>query len=454
MSTEVLSLVAHVVGNSTVAGRATVERAFRRQWKFCHSAGLSDSCGSVCGSINDLKPIQSTRWTRATIAGRCHPVQMIKTEELEVMSPVNMFRKLVLIVILLVPGVAQAAQNQDADSRVGKRIIVTKAGAEMKTPQATVWRAYPGEVYEINLVNGEWLWIQERGGWLWEKEAVLFDKAIAVTSDRLAKSPTAEAYHVRGVVFVAHQQYDRAIQDFTTSLEKSPRNAGVLNNRGQCHYYLKNYPAAVSDFSEATRVDPKHFLAFNNRALAHIAQKKFDKARADVKKALALNPKYPEALLNRGLINAKTGKPDQAISDYSAAIKIHPKYIAAFGNRAFTYRSQGRYQEAIADLRAAIKLAPKNFELVNDLAFTLATAKDDKVRDGAEAVALAEQANSMIGEEHWNTLDTLAVARAAVNDFNGATEAVDRAIAVAPESEVASLKAHRDLFAAETPVLE
>lgn len=361
-----------------------------------------------------------------------------------------------LSVLLLVAagGASVSGQTTTTDSRVGQKIIVTTAGAELKTPEATVWRAYPGEVFEVTLVNGEWLWIQEKGGWMWEKDGVFFDKAIAVTSDRVARSATAEAYHIRGVVFVAHRQYDRALADFTSSLEKAPRNAGVLNNRGQCHYLLEDYAAAIRDFSAAVQIEPKHFVALNNRALAYIAEDQFDQARRDIASALKLNPDYPEALLNRGVINENTNRSADAVKDYTAAIKVDEKYTAAYGNRAFSLRSLGRYTEAIADLRKAIELSPDNYQLVNDLAFTLATAKDDNVRNGAEAVALAEQAISMSEEEHWNTLDTLAVARAAVGDYDAAAEAVEKALSLAPEQDQPAVQAHRELIAAKMPILE
>lgn len=359
-----------------------------------------------------------------------------------------------MILLMAFSAIPTSAQTTTTDSRVGQKIIVTTAGAELKTPQATVWRAYPGEVFEISQVNGEWLWIQRKGGWMWEKDGVLFDQAISITSDRLAESPTAAAYHIRGVVFVAHEQYDRALKDFSSSLKKSPRDAGVLNNRGQCHYMMKNYPAAIADFTEAIRFDAKHFVAFNNRALARIELEQYSEAGNDIRKALRLNPKYPEALLNRGVVHRKSGQTKKAIADFTAAISIDGKYAAAYGNRAFSYRKLRRYSDAITDLRKAIQLDPDSFEPVNDLAFTLATAKDARIRNGARALALAEQANSMTDTEHWNALDTLAVARAAVNDFDGATKALNRAIELAPEREQAKLKAHQKLIAAGLPVRE
>ena len=160
--------------------------------------------------------------------------------------------------------------QQSTDPRQNKKIIISKAGAEMKTPQAVVWRAYLGEVFTVQQTNGEWLWIKEKEGWLWEKEAVYYDTAIEDLSQRIKAMPTAENYHLRGVAFLAHENYDNAIADFSESLRKSPRNAGALNNRGQASYLKGDYKSAVTDFSGAVVMDPKNFLAYNNRALAYL----------------------------------------------------------------------------------------------------------------------------------------------------------------------------------------
>ncbi len=189
----------------------------------------------------------------------------------------------------------------------------------MRTPEAIVWKAYLGEVFTVNLTNGEWLWIDEKGGWIWEKETVPFDSAIDELSRRLTSSATAENFHLRGVAFLAHQDYDRAIADFSESLRKSPRNAGALNNRGQASYLKGDYKSAVQDFTAAITIDPKSFLAMNNRALAYIELENYPAALADLQGALTLVPEYPEALNNRGIVFQKMNRLDEAIADFTHA---------------------------------------------------------------------------------------------------------------------------------------
>lgn len=369
------------------------------------------------------------------------------------------FAGLCFLSFLLSPDRAMvAAQNNPGqapqDPRAGTKVLVTRAGAELRTPQATVWRAYLGEVFTITLTNGEWLWIDQKGGWLWEKETIPFDTAIEELSRRVTMKPTAENYHLRGVALLAHQQYDRAITDFSESLRREQQNAGALNNRGQCYYLKGDFEAAVRDFSAALKLDPKHFLARNNRALAYIAQTSWKAALDDLQAALQQVPEYPEALNNRGIVYQKMNRLDESIRDFTAALKIDPGYADALGNRAYTYRLKGEYQNAVADLEKAISIRPGVYEALNDLAWLLATAKSDSTRDAARSLKLAKQACEISQYKQWNALDTLAAAYAENGDFAEAATWLRAAVDLAPEDQKKRLQAHLTLVTARKPIRE
>ncbi len=340
------------------------------------------------------------------------------------------------------------------DPRLNKKIIIIRAGAEMKTPQATVWKAYLGEVFTVTLTNGEWLWIDEKGGWLWEKEAVLFDSAIEELSRRVTATPTPENYHLRGVALLAHLQYDRAIADFSESLRREPRNAGALNNRGQASYLKGDHQSAIRDFSAAITLDPKNFLAVNNRSLAYIESGDLKAALADLQYALKLVPEYPEALNNRGVVHQKLNKLNEAIGDFTAALKIDPKYVDALGNRASTWRLKKDYPKAIADLEQAMKISPRTYEAANDLAWLLATCTEDSVRHPARALELAKGACEITQYKQWNALDTFAAAYAENGQFPEAKQWLGTAIELAPAAEKPRLQRHLDLVMADKPVRE
>lgn len=338
------------------------------------------------------------------------------------------------------------------DPRIGTQVIIIQEKAKLRTPVATVWESYVGEVFTVSLTNGEWLWIAEKGGWLWEKDAIPFDAAIETFTQRIDQHKTAENYHLRGVAYLAHRQYEKAIADFAESLRKEPRNAGALNNRGQVSYLGGDFKAAIQDFTSAIAIEAKNPLVLNNRALAYIALNDQQNALQDLQAALNLVPLYPEALNNRGVVYQELKKLDEAVADFTNALKIYPQYVDAMENRAFAWVGKNEYAKAIADLESAIQFSPNSYEAVNDLAWLLVTAPEDSIRNKERALTLAKQACAITQYKQWNTLDTLAVALAENGKFAEAKEWLGTALTLAPEEETKRLQDHLDLVLAEKTV--
>ncbi|MCR9197996.1 MAG: tetratricopeptide repeat protein [Planctomycetaceae bacterium] len=351
------------------------------------------------------------------------------------------------------------AQGQDTESattpdpRIGRRVIVTVDRAPLRTPRQIVWKAYRGEVFTVSLVNGEWLWISSKGGWLWEKETVDFEDAITLLTTTIDSKPTAENYDMRGIAYTAHEKFDEAIQDFSASL-KQKRVAGVHNNRGRAYYLKQDYKAAVKDFDAALKMNPKHFVSLLNRALCRMATNKLDAALRDLNKATALNPEFPEALNNRGVIYIRKNDVRRAIADFSLALKIDDGYVEAYGNRAAAQRQLGLFADAKADLETAQTKDPLNYKPVNDLAWFYATVPEAALRDADKAVVLATKACEMTKYEDPNTLDTLAAAYALKGDFKQAQQWILTAIELADAEQRKELAAHKELLEAEKPIIK
>ena len=90
--------------------------------------------------------------------------------------------------------------------------------------------------------------------------------------------------------------------------------------------------------------------------------------------------------------------------------------------------SAGDFQNAVEEFRRALALEPGLAAAANDLAWTLATCPDEKVRNGRQAVELAEKLCPPNTEPPVEFLDTLAAAYAEVGRFDDAQKAASRAI--------------------------
>lgn len=373
------------------------------------------------------------------------------------MSRISLLAHFVLLCSVVIDSSILCAQDKSPgsdvkDPRAGSRILITTAGAELRTPEATVWRGYIGEVFTVTLTNGEWLWIDEKGGWLWEQDCTPYETAVETMTKRATEMPSAETLHLRGVAYLSHGEFDKAIADFTESLKREPRNAGALNNRGQARYMKDEYQAAIQDFSAAIAMDARHSLALNNRALAKIAMGDFPGALKDLDAALKLVPDYPEALNNRGIVKQELDRPDDAIKDFTVALKVYPKYIDALCNRALAHLQKDDHVKAFADLEQAITIEPNSYGASNDLAWLLATTPVASVRNPKRALELATKACELSHYEQWNSLDTLATAFAENGKFDEAKQWIGTAIELAPEDEKERLQSHLDQIMAGKPV--
>lgn len=102
--------------------------------------------------------------------------------------------------------------------------------------------------------------------------------------------------------------------------------------------------------------------------------------------------------------------------------------VAAAAETAASLEELGRDKSAVKVLRLFAARAPDHAGILNNLAWILATSPDEQLRDGQQAVQLAEQANAVTGGRNPGVLDTLAAAYAAAGDF-------DQAVRVATEAQ-------------------
>ena len=89
------------------------------------------------------------------------------------------------------------------------------------------------------------------------------------------------------------------------------------------------------------------------------------------------------------------------------------------------FQSKGEIADAIAAWRRTLSFDADDPVAANDLAWVLATAADADLRDGKEALALAQRAIRFSGENPY-TLRALAAAQAENDQFENAAKTADR----------------------------
>jgi protein O-mannosyl-transferase len=202
---------------------------------------------------------------------------------------------------------------------------------------------------------------------------------------------------------------------------------------GDAHFNLGNVLAAQGKFAEAAehyaaavRLDPDRPDVHNNYGLVLARLGRFDEAAAQFKAALVLKPNFPEAedLLGGALF--KLGRLDEARAHYAKALSLKPDFIHARIRLGVILVQLGRLDEAAAFYRDALKLAPDRPEILRDSAWFLATNPKAELRNGPEAVRLAERANQLIPQPDPAYLSSLDAAYAEAGRFDDAIKTATR----------------------------
>jgi tetratricopeptide (TPR) repeat protein len=185
--------------------------------------------------------------------------------------------------------------------------------------------------------------------------------------------------------------------------------------------------------------NPDSFMPHNNLGADLFRRGHTEEAIVHFRKVIQLEPDYEMAHCNLGTALSAQGRLDEAIIEYGRAVELNPRDARAHNNLANALATKGRVSEALAHYEVAWKLPPKSLETAFNLAWLLATCPDDSVRNGWEAVKVAQEGEQLTGGKNPIFISTLGAAYAEVGQFPEAITAARRALALAREQHMLAL---------------
>ncbi len=260
------------------------------------------------------------------------------------------------------------------------------------------------------------------------------DKAIDHYREAVALRPDyGEAHYNLGRLLVEKGQLNDAIAHYERAAAISPDDAAAQNNLGVTLFGIGRADDAIAHYQKALEIRPRYAEASCNLANALIAKGDLDGAIARYTACLAVMPDQEEAQYNLASALLRTGRTDEAIVEYQKVLQMHPESADAHANLGIAFLTKGNVQDAMAEYTKALQIAPENLAALSNLAWLLATSSDPTLRNGSEAVQLAERADSASSrsDKHPSVLRILAAAYAEAGQFTEAKETAQHALEAA-----------------------
>jgi Tfp pilus assembly protein PilF len=257
--------------------------------------------------------------------------------------------------------------------------------------------------------------------------------ALVIASAVFANWPTPQRYdddaitwYNAGTALLDAGRVDDARALLERARSADPRFPETYNNLGRAWLALGDVEAARRQLERGIELAPDHAILHLNLAAAVARQGDAARTRQLLERAIALDPLLAAAYGPLAELELRDGDAALAFAHLRRAVELTPESAVAHADLAIGWLVQGQVAEAVSELRAALRLDPGLIPVRQRLAWILATSADPRLRDGREALELAESLcrDASCGEPEL--LQTLAAAHAATGAFDEAARVAAR----------------------------
>ena len=273
----------------------------------------------------------------------------------------------------------------------------------------------------------------------WRNTETLMVRTLAVTRDNFM------AHTFLGMNYNHEGRTREALTEFREGLliqkQAVVRIPALVQQSSPVHLLLGaaferegNLNEALEQYQDALKIDPNSPQVHNSLGSLLLAMNKPDEAQTHYREAMRLAPGDPLAFCNLGRLLIQMGQFEDGTRQYEEAARLEPADPAPHYSVGKALLQRGQSAQAISHFREALRRDPAHLQSLTFLARLLASDPLDAVRNGTEALGLAEKANALTGNREPFVLDTLAMAYAESGRFSEAQQTLQRAIEIARAS--------------------
>lgn len=280
-----------------------------------------------------------------------------------------------------------------------------------------------------------------------------FEEALPHFGDLIETEPefAAAILERRATALVNLGRGGEALADYERALDLEPDNTQVRLRYADALEYLGRQSQSEAErnrIAGGADTSVGRARAAAERGNRAVRGGRFEEALAAYTEALEIAPELPDILHRRGTVQAQLGRLAEAVIDFRRVIDLDPRHAAARHGEITGLILLERYGESRMRLNEGLKLFSMDARLAHIQARLLATCPDERVRDGRLASEVARRLVEALGD--LRSRETLALALAAMGDFDRAVELQTQLVAEAEQSARPELAAD---FRAKLPSL-
>jgi len=237
----------------------------------------------------------------------------------------------------------------------------------------------------------------------------------------------ADSLHLMGMLCVASQQYDLAIEWFAMAIRQNPQIADYFANLGRVLRRKNRLDEAIRSFDRALMLGPDQVDVWIGMGEMLQQQKRLDEAIKCFDRALTLRPDQAQLWFRLGEMLQQQKRVDEAILSYDQALKLKPDYREAANASGLLHFEAKRYEEAIERFARSTEIDPNQ-----PGAYNFISRCQWPLRRFEEALVNGLKANEL-APDHLEILKNIGLLVQKLGRHEEAMVWLDKALALKPD---------------------
>jgi tetratricopeptide (TPR) repeat protein len=258
------------------------------------------------------------------------------------------------------------------------------------------------------------------------------EEAVSEYREAILLQPTFDTAHIMfGLLLAREKKFDEAIAQYQAALKSNPGSAVAQSDWGAALAAQGQWKESIPHFEAGLRMDPTLADAHSSLGIADLQTGRVPEGTMELREALKLKPEDEDTQFNLG----------QALNQQQqwapAAELLQPLALSqpTNANVQFQYgldlEHLGQAKEAMTHYAEALRENPDFPDALQHSAWIASTDARPELRNGKQAVEMAERACILTGQNRPSMLLTLAAAFAEAGRFDEALTTVGKAEAMA-----------------------